>query len=381
MVKVFVCGDIVNYENHSGLVCSDALAEIISNADYSICNFEAPIEGIGQPVPKSGIHHFQRKATIEGLKVQGFDLLCLANNHIMDFGPDALQATIDEAKRHHLETIGAGIDFHSAYQPIIKKFEDVTIGFINACEAQFGVLDNHANQSQPGYAWLNHHFLDLQILKLKEECDYVIVLAHAGLEHYSIPQKEWRLKYKHLCDLGADIIIGSHPHVPQGYELYNQSVIFYSLGNFYFDSKNFKHKEDNTYSVLLNMTKENINFELIYHHKENGKVHLSPKEKQINITELNEKLENGYNKLVDEMSLQVFNKIIKHNLIYSLGDTPYNGSFISTVKHIIATILGRRSKVDKDLLSLHLLRNETYYYAAKHALQLKANEKHGRRSS
>ena len=292
----------------------------------------------------------------------------------MDFGPEALQATISEANKHKLETIGAGMNFKEAYMPLIKKFADVTIGFINACEAQFGVLNNHVDHSQPGYAWLNHHLLDLQILKLKEKCDYVIVLAHAGLEHYNIPQKEWRLKYKHLCDLGADIVVGSHPHVPQGYEEYNHSLIFYSLGNFYFDSKNFKHKEDNTYSVLLSLTKEKISFDLVYHHKENGKVQLSSKEKQIDISELNHKLENGYEQLVDEMSLQVFNRVIKNNLIYSLGDTPYNGGISSTLKQMVSTFLGRRSKVNKELLALHLLRNETYYYAAKHVLELKANE-------
>lgn len=379
MVKIFVCGDIVNYENEDGIICSDSMVEIIKSADYSICNFEAPIEGIGSPSPKSGGHHFQRKSTIRGLKVQGFNLLCLANNHIMDFGPQALQATMEEARKHALETIGAGSNFEEAYEPLIKTFGNITIGFINACEAQFGVINDAVDKSMPGYAWLNHHEIELQILKLKEKCDYVIVLAHAGLEHYHIPQKDWRLKYRHLCDLGADIIIGSHPHVPQGYEEYNDSFIFYSLGNFYFDSKNFKHKEDNTYAVLLDIKKDQINFELVYHHKENGKVHLSPKEKQINIDKLNQMLKNDYDDLVDKMSLEVFNKTIKNNLIYSLGDTPYNGGVISTFKQMISIMLGRRSKIDKDLLSLHLLRNETYYYAAKHALELNAKEKYGRR--
>ena len=98
MITLFTCGDVVNYENADGKVCDEFLAEIISKADYSVCNFEAPITGFGSPQSKSGPHHSQRPETIEGLKEQGFDLLLLANNHMLDFGAEGLEKTIEAAK-------------------------------------------------------------------------------------------------------------------------------------------------------------------------------------------------------------------------------------------------------------------------------------------
>lgn len=122
MTRIFICGDVVNYQHQDGRICSDSLAEIIKEADYSVCNFEAPIEGAGDPIPKSGPHYFQKKSTIRGLKEQGFNLLALANNHIMDFGDHGLFGTIEEAQRIGLETIGAGSDFIEAYHPLIRAY-------------------------------------------------------------------------------------------------------------------------------------------------------------------------------------------------------------------------------------------------------------------
>lgn len=378
MTKLFICGDIVNYEHEDGIICSNELANIISEADYSICNFEAPIEGYGEPIPKAGPHHFQRKSTINGLKKQGFNLLCMANNHMMDFGEKGLLATMEEANKVGLDTIGVGKSFSEAYKPLIKTINNIKFGFINGCEAQFGVLDYFSGENQSGYAWINHHKIDHQIMKLKRQCDYVIVLSHAGLEHYNIPQKEWRQRYKHFCDLGADIVVGSHPHVPQGFEKYNDSLIFYSLGNFYFDSKNYINKEDRSYAIIIEFKKnEEISFVPIYHHKENGQVQLSPDEKKINLDLLNSFLTDKYEKLHDSMSLEIFHKYTKTNLIYSLLSYPFDGNIKSSIKKILSSILKKRKKVDKDLLSLHLFRNEAYYYATRHALELISQEKHG----
>src|SRR5699024_4860928 len=139
------------------------------------CNFEAPVESEGIPIIKSGPHHYQRKDTIKGLKKQGFDLLCLANNHMYDYGIKGLESTIDLANKSGLETIGAGFNFKEAYKPLIKKIKNIKLGFINACEAQFGVIDYSSDKKDAGYAWLNHSEIDNQILKLKESCDFVIL--------------------------------------------------------------------------------------------------------------------------------------------------------------------------------------------------------------
>lgn len=376
MAHIFICGDIVNYENKDGLVCSQELAGVILSADYSICNFEAPVSGFGKHQPKSGPHHSQRAKTISGLKEQGFNLLLLANNHIMDFGPEGLSATLDAAQKVRLDTIGAGLDDEQAYAPLIREINRLKIGMINACEAQFGVIDHFDRKQQAGYAWINHPQIDKTVLRLKKECDFVIVFSHAGLEHYSIPQKEWRERYKHLCELGADVIVGSHPHVPQGYEIYKKSLIFYSLGNFYFDSTKYKDKEDPSFSLLLKFSQcQTPDFEPVYHYKANGLVQLSPPEKRIDIDTLCTSLGDDYESIHDAMSLEAYEKI-RRNLIFSLMPIPYDGTLKGSLKRLASIVLGRRNKANKTLLQLHLIRNEAYYYAARHALEILARDKH-----
>ena len=88
-------------------------------------------------------------------------------------------------------------------------------------------------------------------------------------------------------------------------------------------------------------------------------------------------MDDDYVALHDAMSLEIYNKSIKGNLIYSLLPFPYDGKIKSSFKKLVVTLLGRRKYFEKDLLTLHLLRNETYYYAARHALELISKEKHG----
>lgn len=376
-VKIFACGDIVNVQKNSGLICSESLADIIRSADFSVCNFEAPIEGVGTPIVKSGPHIQQKESTLKGLKEQGFDLALLANNHMMDFGTQAMQKTKEKAIEVGLDVVGAGLDFTEAYKPLVKNINGLKFGIINACEAQFGVLDYFQDKSTPGYAWINHNQIDKTILKLKEECDFILVFSHAGLENYDIPQKEWRERYKHLCDLGADVIIGAHPHVPQGYEKHNGSLIFYSLGNFYFDWGRHASNEDSSYAAMLEFEKnKNVTFTPVFHvtDVENLQVTLAEPEQTVDLKELAGKLNNNYQALHDEMTLKAYQSV-KTNLLRALSPIPQGSNLKSTVKEFIATLLGRRKALDKPTLSLHLLRNEAYYFVSRNALEIKQKER------
>lgn len=362
---LFICGDIANKTKEDGLICSEELSKVISCADYSICNFESPIEGFGKPQPKPGTHLNQKKTTVSGLKKQGFNLLLLANNHILDYGKEALAATLLEAKENSLETIGAGLNAEDAYSVLIKKINGLTIGILNACEAQYGEIGIDENKA--GYAWIQHPTLETNIIKLRKKCDFIIFFAHAGLEHYPIPQREWRAKYKHFCDLGVDVVIGSHPHVPQGLEKHGNSIIFYSRGNFYFDTSN---RENNSFAVSLSLKDgQKPSFDLIQHYTIGGLVNLAPKDKWVNIDELNAMLEpEKYWRLHEKMIEDIFKKIRRGIAISVFLPVPLNGSFKDFLKMFVSFIL-RRSKINyKDLYQLHLLKNETYLFVIKNAL-------------
>lgn len=375
MIKIFACGDVVNYGNETGLLCDQQLANVVSSADLSICNFEAPVKGYGSPQPKSGPHLQQDAKTLKGLKEQGFDLVLLANNHMMDYGTSGLIATIEEAVRVGLKTVGAGHNEITAYQPLIQSIDGIKVGIINGCEAQFGVIDYYERKETSGYAWINHSEIDLAVINLKKECDFVLVFAHAGLENYSIPQKEWRYRYKHLCNLGADAVIGSHPHVPQGYEEYNGSLIFYSLGNFYFDYGYAKGYENHSYSVMLELEKgSNIKFKPIHHITKSNKVHLH--DVPVDLDALCNQLGEGYLKEHERMMLEAYRNIVERNLIKSISKIPHDNSIRRTIKEIAATLIGKRRNFNKEITKLHFIRNETYQYVARHALETINAHKH-----
>ncbi|WP_253644390.1 CapA family protein [Vibrio sp. Y42_MX_L11] len=374
MNKIFVCGDIVNYNNADGMILSKEMSDIVESADYSVCNFEAPVAGYGQPIPKSGAIHYQCSETLNGLNKQGFNLALLANNHIMDFGTKGLEATIETASKSGMEVIGAGVNKSQAYEPLIKEINGMKVGIVNACEAQFGVIDHFKRSESSGYAWINHPLIDKNIIRLKNECDFVLVFAHAGLENYKVPQKEWRERYKHLCDLGADAVIGSHPHIAQGYEQYNESMIFYSLGNFYFDGGRWATNENQSYALELILNKGRpISFEPIFHYTFNGKVQLSSEENKVDLEELCELLGDRYDIEHDNMILDSF-PLVRDRLLKSISPFPIGSSLKMTLKEILATLIGRRNHINKDLDAMHFMRNEAYYYVMRHGLEVKAQK-------
>jgi len=372
-INIFAGGDVLNYTHPDGKVFEDNIEEIVQSTDYAICNFEAPVTGFGTKISKTGPHHNQRLETIKGLKAQGFNLLLLANNHIMDFGVEGLAKTLEEADKYEIDVTGAGLIACQAYCPLIKNIHGIRIGIVNACEAQFGVLDYNTSKNDPGYAWINHHLIDRTIRKLRSEVDYILVFPHAGLEHFPIPQREWRLRYRQLCEAGADVIIGSHPHVPQGFEKYENSWIFYSLGNLYFDSPSFAGKSDPTYSLVLHLPRRcrQITFSLIYHHKRYAKTTLAHEAERIKVDDLNSHLTDiNFKARHDEMCLTAYS-IIAPKIKACLQPAWSYSNIRRNIRNLIAPIFGKAQSANQDTILLHLLRNESYYYALKHALEMK----------
>lgn len=382
MATILICGDVVNCHNTKGQLCSAEIADIATESDLAVCNFEAPISGYGRPQAKSGPLISQVPETVEGLKSQGFDVLLLANNHILDYGPAGMTATMERISAAGLECVGAGPDADTAYAPLVKTRDGLKIGMVNACEAQFGVIDLFERDDPAGYAWINHPRIDTTVLALKKECDFVIVFAHAGLEFHDIPQKEWRARYRHLCDLGADVVVGSHPHVPQGYEAYGDALIFYSLGNFYFHFTSEVHKEYSSYSVRLDLKKgEEPSFTPVFHYMKEERVHLAPPEKQILLERLCNLLDTGYEKAHDEMSMETY-EMLAPKLVSSLAPPSITRSVKRKLKSLALYATGRanrnrrKDQIPKEMFLLHILKNETYCNAMRHALEFKLGKGH-----
>ena len=374
--KLFACGDIVNLTSKKDFI-DDSLKDIVVNSDIAICNFEAPIETKDmKAIKKAGPHVFQSKKSIEYLKDVGFDIVTLANNHIYDYGQKSLENTIDKLKKNHIDFVGAGVDFEEAYQTKIIEKNGIKIGLLACAENEFGCL--YEEQNRGGYAWLFHHLIEDNIRKLKKEVDSIVLIAHAGVENIDFPIKEWRDRYKRLCDVGVDVIVGHHPHVPQGYEKYNSSIIFYSLGNFYFDTVGFQDKNDDSYSVVLEFEKYGLkDFEIIYHKKIDGQTCMVSKEDvSFDIEYLNLLLKKGYRKLNNQVSLELFSKYYYSYYENALGVFPKNVTILQTIKFIIIKLFFRNKNQDnKNLMLLHNIRIDSHRFIVQRALSLISEDK------
>ena len=258
-VRLFFTGDFVHtHLRKNQILFSDELQEMLHSCDICCCNFEAPL-AVGKPKKKIGLNNINNINSVNILSEAGFDVIALANNHIFDYGLSGMRATIHAFREHNINVIGAG-EGRAIYNPFIFKKGGLTIGILNMSENGFGA----AVEDRPyGYAYLFHSSIQAMIPRMKQECDYVIAVCHAGAEKWDIPLPEIRESYKHLVDLGVSAVIAHHPHVPQGWEEYKGAPIFYSLGNFVFD-KGKGSLFPNSYCVLLKVSaNKDCNYQII----------------------------------------------------------------------------------------------------------------------
>lgn len=233
-MKILFVGDAV-IKNVDGFSLDDKLVALIKNHDFCLVNFEGGLEGPRDfQIQKIGPHVFNAADAARTLKAAGFNVFALANNHILDYGADSFNKTLALLDSLSVKRLGAGKTFLEAYEPLLLDAGDEKIAIVNACHAEFGVYKDKYVPLQGGYAWINNPIVDDTVLKLKAKGYLVVVVAHAGVEFMELPLPEWRERYRRFVDLGADLVIGGHPHIVQGKELYNGKPIYYSLGNFFF---------------------------------------------------------------------------------------------------------------------------------------------------
>ncbi len=220
------------------------LKSFLSDADIFFTNLEAPFGTSGEP--------FQKKFTfrvnpdlIKVLNAGKINLVSLANNHVMDYGQSGLQETITSLKENHIRYAGAGMNVRQARQPAILQLHGARIGFL-AYSLTFPEAF-WATDSSAGTCFPYEEYVFRDVAELKKKCDLVLVSCHWGQELRREP-KAYQIHFAHqLIDKGADIVLGHHPHVIQGMEIYNGKLVAYSLGNFIFGS----YSENATESVLL----------------------------------------------------------------------------------------------------------------------------------
>jgi len=209
-------------------------------ADVTFANLECVAFRPGQPEPKSRHMFCASWPEAAGLKQVGFDVLNLANNHILDFGGTVALETIDFCREHGIEPVGLGADQNQARKPAILERAGIRIAVLGYVEDVPGLK----RQVSPGPAYIHEPNIVADIAAAKRAgADVVVVSLHADLEFVDLPAPH-RVGLSHrLIDAGADIVLEHHPHVPQGIETYNGGLIAYSLGNFVFPVRGSAYME------------------------------------------------------------------------------------------------------------------------------------------
>jgi len=219
-------------------------APILSRADIAIGNLEAPFGTKGKPFKKR--FTFLVPPSYAGaIKRAGFDVVALANNHIMDFGPEPLKQTLYTLDSLGLAYSGAGINLSAARRPAILERNGLKIAFLSY--SKVNPPEFWATAGKPGTAPGVAAYIREDIAAAKKQADLVVVSFHWGAELMDTP-KGYQRDLAHLSiDSGADLVLGHHPHILQGLEIYKGKLIAYSLGNFAFGSRSRKC----TQSIIL----------------------------------------------------------------------------------------------------------------------------------
>ena len=196
-------------------------------SDYLFVNLEGPIfKGRDLPLSiplKAGPILINENLPMYKNKV----IYNLANNHFNDLGISVSFQTIKEIISTSSLFVGFGLDNFESRKPLIVDVHDRKVGIISFCETQFG----ESGLTKAGVAnygvWVNY-----EIVKLRKEVDYLIISSHFGVEDVPWPTPFIVDLYRSFIDLGANLVVGHHPHMPQGYENYKNGLIAYGLGNF-----------------------------------------------------------------------------------------------------------------------------------------------------
>ena len=240
---------------------SKPILDFFRSADHVAANVEGALIDAVDDGSRGVFFHAMNPAATRVLKNMGADIWCVGNNHTMDAGRDGVISTRKIAKDMGCLTIGAGLNEAEASEPIYLD----EAGGIGMFGVAYMAECIPATATEPGiFRWDNMDYIKRRIDEVKAKCRWCVVVSHGGEEFTSMPSPYTRDRYLRYLELGADAVVAHHPHVPENYELFpNGKAIFYSLGNFIFDTNYQRAHLYTDVGVLLKLifTKEKLDFE------------------------------------------------------------------------------------------------------------------------
>ncbi len=218
------------------------MAPIWGQADLRFVNLESQLSD-QRGETQSPRHHLifcGPPAGAEVLAHAGIGVVSTANNHAWDYGRLALFETLDNLQHAGVKAIGTGRTLDQALTPAVFELHGQKIALFAVAHVwNQGPMNEH--EARDYVAWARFSDLREQIARVRREVDFVVLSYHGGEEYIDAPVDKTRAFFRDVMAAGVDVIVGHHPHVPQGVGWYGERPVFYSLGNFVFDSQASKY--------------------------------------------------------------------------------------------------------------------------------------------
>jgi poly-gamma-glutamate synthesis protein (capsule biosynthesis protein) len=244
-LKLVVGGDVLLYGSVGYIIDKQGndsiwgdIKDILDSADISMINLEGPLSCRGSKEKDKQFTFRGKPEYAETLKSAGIDIVSLANNHVMDYGEISLLDTMKHLDDAGILYAGAGQNEHTANMPVYIDKGSIRIAILSSSHV-IPFVHWHAGKAKPGVASAYDPARLLSEVKIaSEKADVVLVYLHWGKEMKTQPVQYQKNLARMLIDSGADLVVGSHPHIIQGLEFYKGKLIAYSLGNFVFTNSN-----------------------------------------------------------------------------------------------------------------------------------------------
>ncbi|MBI5059385.1 CapA family protein [candidate division KSB1 bacterium] len=272
-VRALFVGDVMmgrRYEDPGGIIPTygvnaifERVRDYLSAAEFAVCNLECPLTNETETHPTKSYTFKGRPEYVGALTYAGFDYCGLANNHNFDYLVPGMTETQHVLDSVELLSGGAALDDEHACRPVVYSHNGVTVAVLAYCNVD-GTYENAqpfmgAGPSKPGFAFWDRTHIETTIPQARQRADVVVAFPHSGLEYYTAPSQllgedgelddaplsidalipdtsDVDLR-RYAIDMGADLVINSHPHVLQGIEAYHSGFIAHSMGNFAFDQR------------------------------------------------------------------------------------------------------------------------------------------------
>jgi len=213
----------------------EKIAPELKKGEVTLVNLEAPLTSRGKEFTDKKYRFRVKPSAVAALKKAGITTVTLANNHSMDYGAVGLQDTLLQLDKTGIGHVGAGENLAAARKPMIYDIRGTRVavlGYSLTLPQEFWAGENRA-----GTAPLLEKMVKEDIAAALKQASIVIVTVHWGEEGTTRLREYQPRLARIMIDVGADAVIGHHPHILQGIETYKRGIIFYSLGNFAFAHK------------------------------------------------------------------------------------------------------------------------------------------------